>query len=563
MRATFAHSWALLTLPERHSFARLACFRGGFSAEAAAQIADADPAVLAALQRKSLLRPVNGRYQLHALLSQFAAEQLQTEPDAATETAVRHATYYAHFLAAQAPTLKERGQETALRAIDQEIANVRLAWQWVVMHLASHAQARALLQLALESLCQYYCLRSWYQEGAEMFAQAITAVQALPAPQDPLLLGQLLACQARCLEFIAPPAMASALYRQSLTLLEGTTAAALPLYGLGYMNHLQGEHEAARHYLTQSLNQYKQAGDRWGMATALSTLCLSLRRQGAFAAARQAGERSPAIRRAINDQRGIASAQNNLALVLCALGEHEVAAQALEESVAICRNLGHLVGTANAYTSLVHVAARRNNYAQARHYQEEALRLFRQVGDLWGVAIAYNNLGQLWLEDGQAARACALLEQAVAAYHQANIRVGLAYALSNLGQARLMLGERRVAARHFQEALRITREEGDWPIMLEVVVRTAVLQQQEAQAAVSSTQSERQALGLLLFALHQPELLDETRQTAEAQIQTLRACWSEPAYAQIAATAVARARDAVVVETLQLLQAVAGEQSLP
>ena len=82
VRATFEHSWAQLSDRERQIFARLAVFRGSFSADAAAQIAAATVSDLSALVTRSLLRYLPGdRYQLHELLRQFAAEKLAVQPD--------------------------------------------------------------------------------------------------------------------------------------------------------------------------------------------------------------------------------------------------------------------------------------------------------------------------------------------------------------------------------------------------------------------------------------------------------------------------------------------------
>ena len=553
VRATFAHSWALLAERERHSLARMAVFHGGFGTVAARQVADANPAILGGLLAKSLLRhESNGRYQLHTLLRQFAAEQLRALAGAEAETAARHAAYYAHFLAEQEEALKGMGQEEALLAIDQEIGNVRRAWQWAIAHLSSAPAACDLLRNTLESLYQYYGLRSWYHEGAAVFAAAAAATQTM-TPQDELLLGQLLARQARCLEFTAPAPAASSLYQQSLAIfcrLGAARAAALPLYGLGYMAHLRGAYADAHRYFADSLARYEQAKDRWGMATVLSGLCLNLRRQGDFAAARRAGAQSLAIRRAIGDRRGVASSQNNLGLILCALGVYDAAETALLEAVGICRAIGHTVGTANAYTGLVQVAMRHGDRAEAQRYQEEALQLYRQVGDLWGVAIATNNLGQISLEVGRVSQARALFSEAVAAYRRVNVQGGLANGLNNLGQACFLLGEIQAAARYFGEALEITLAIDDRPIMLEILARTAVLWRQQTRTY--------RAPALLAFALRQPEMLAETRQAALAEEAALRAKWGPESTATAEKEAAALDWQTATAEARQALRELAG-----
>jgi hypothetical protein len=117
------------------------------------------------------------------LLRQFAAEKLADYEKMAAETAVAHATHYAHFLAAQEGNLKGMGQEDALQAIDAELPNIRRAWQWAIDHLPQTTTAADLLHNSLESLYQYYCLRSWYEEGATLFAQAVAAARDLTPPK--------------------------------------------------------------------------------------------------------------------------------------------------------------------------------------------------------------------------------------------------------------------------------------------------------------------------------------------------------------------------------------------
>lgn len=548
IRATLSHSWSLLTEQEGLGLARLAIFQGSFTAAAAQAVAATDQATLTRLLAKSLLHHGgNGRYRLHTLLRQFATEKLAECEAMAAETAVAHATHYAHFLAAQESKLKGMGQEEALQAIDAELPNIRRAWQWAIDHLGQSATAADLLHHSLESLYQYYCLRSWYEEGATLFAQAVAAAHCL-TPPDERLLGHLLARQARCLEFTAPAAEASQLYHQSLAIfeqLDAPQAAALPLYGLGYMAHLQGAYDTANDYFQNSLAHYKAANDQWGLATVLSGLSLNRRRQGDYAAARRAGEQSLAIRRAIGDRRGVASSQNNLGLILCALGEYEAGEAALRESAAICEAIGHTVGTANACTGLVQVAMQQEDVTAALGYQEKAQALYQQVGDLWGVAIAYNNLGKIHLLSGDLAAACALFSQAVTTYRQADVPGGLANALGNWGEACLQMNDLSGAASYFKEALAIATDIGDWPVALDIVVKTAVLHHQQ-------TGTWAQPLLLLTFALHQPALLAETRRIVEATL----AAWEADAQLATRKTAAQQAEQAdwaAIIEMVDLL----------
>src|SRR5690606_39209661 len=81
LRAVFDYSWQLLPPAQQVAFRRLAMFAGGFDRQAAQAVAGATLPVLAALVDKSLLyRGAAGRYVLHEMLRQYAAEQLAANP---------------------------------------------------------------------------------------------------------------------------------------------------------------------------------------------------------------------------------------------------------------------------------------------------------------------------------------------------------------------------------------------------------------------------------------------------------------------------------------------------
>ncbi|MFN8371604.1 MAG: hypothetical protein U0694_01820 [Anaerolineae bacterium] len=81
-----------MTPDEQAVFMKMAVFRGGFTREAAQAVAGASLKTLMTLVNKSLLRrdASSGRYAVHELLRQYAAEQLQQLPDEQRATCDRH-----------------------------------------------------------------------------------------------------------------------------------------------------------------------------------------------------------------------------------------------------------------------------------------------------------------------------------------------------------------------------------------------------------------------------------------------------------------------------------------
>lgn len=158
LRAVFTATWHALPPAEQTVLARLTVFRGGFTRAAAAQVAGASVHTLAALVEKSLVqRDETGRFALHELVRQLAAEQLAA-PQAIT------AAHTAHFLAlcqAQAAALRGPHQLEAARALAVELDNVRAA-------LTPNTQLDATTAHALWAFCE---LRGAFTEGAEWFGR--------------------------------------------------------------------------------------------------------------------------------------------------------------------------------------------------------------------------------------------------------------------------------------------------------------------------------------------------------------------------------------------------------
>jgi predicted ATPase len=88
LRAAFDASWAGLSGQEQKVLGQLSLFRGGFTREASFKVAGGTASVLNSLSNKSLIRLMpSGRYEMHELLRQYAAEKLAA--DAALEAASR------------------------------------------------------------------------------------------------------------------------------------------------------------------------------------------------------------------------------------------------------------------------------------------------------------------------------------------------------------------------------------------------------------------------------------------------------------------------------------------
>lgn len=161
IQAVFDHSWQLLTNEERRGLRRLAVFRGGFTREAAAQIAGAAIGLLSALVAKSLVRRApDGRYDLHELVRQYVEAHLRADTDEFEAVNDRHAAYYSALLDRFSTKILSPQQVETLALLTLEINNLRAAWEWSVM------RARWLDLIKASQGWVWLCERkNWYHSG--------------------------------------------------------------------------------------------------------------------------------------------------------------------------------------------------------------------------------------------------------------------------------------------------------------------------------------------------------------------------------------------------------------
>jgi len=211
--AVFEQSWALLADSDRETFKRLSIFPGGFSRDAADNVAGVDLASLDILIDKSLARRRGENwYDIHELLRQFGEARLEENPAEHQTVLTQCSTYYVDFLDRQTKNFGELGDAVQLIQLSQEISNIRRALDYLLSH-----QRVAEIGSTLSALCYLYQQAGWLEEGEHDFT---------------LIVNQLREC---------PPSHRS------------TLALARALTGLAWWRHCRDRHEPAIQLLEESL----------------------------------------------------------------------------------------------------------------------------------------------------------------------------------------------------------------------------------------------------------------------------------------------------------------------
>jgi hypothetical protein len=132
IRAVLDRSWDLLSPREREMSLALSVLSGGFTREAAEQIADASLPDLMALSDKSLVYGTGeGRYGMHELLRRYAAEKRDLLPAIAQRIYERVGAYYGRMMrrwtAADALLASDKERRHLRDEMDAEGENARTA----------------------------------------------------------------------------------------------------------------------------------------------------------------------------------------------------------------------------------------------------------------------------------------------------------------------------------------------------------------------------------------------------------------------------------------------------
>jgi predicted ATPase/DNA-binding CsgD family transcriptional regulator len=417
MRLIFDHTWQRLTTPERTVFRQLSLFRGGFTREAATAVAGASLPILAALVDKSLLRREdNGRYHIHELLRQFAAEHLAADSEAYAAACDRRAAYYNRFLGDRFAELIGGEQEQILAEIGGELDNVRAAWQW-----AAQQGSLAELEYAAMSLHTFYQFRGRFQEGAEAFVLAVAAAEKAPSSL----------ARDRALAFIL------------------TCAGWLEMRFGRVEQATQMQQRALALYAAHDLLPAPGAGT--DPLTALTILAVTA---GQFTEALHLGRQAWQRGAARNDAHNMAYAGYGLTSALLAQGNYDAALIEAQAALAQAQTAGNRWLMAFLYNQLGQIHQALDQATSARHYYQAAYAIREGFDDPAGMALSLNHLGELALAEGNFQQAHDLYAQSISLYQKLGDRGGLARAFYGLGIACARTGGERDARRYFEQALR-------------------------------------------------------------------------------------------------------------
>jgi predicted ATPase len=378
MRAAFDYSWNLLSAAEKDTFKKLSVFHGGFSRDAARHITGASLMALMGLIDKSLLRrnPA-GRFELHELTRQYAAEKLAANPQQKQAVQDLHCDYYATMLYQQEQFLTRGGRsdEDVQHDIKNEIENIRTSWNWAISREKAEALAKSVF--ALGTFHEY---QGTHHSLIELVGPALEKLESTaPEHESNLILGKLLLNQAEAFSRLGRVPEAIAMFERALILLDqpdGRPERGVALTFLTLTLTLFGDdQEKARHLADEALAIHREFGNLWGIGVTVDATALLMEMQGKPMQAKQLLQENIPIWEKLDSKVGLARVLVHLGGVANALGEHEDAKQFQTKALAILKPAKDYIFVALSLNYLGDAAYALGAYPEADQYYRESFQI--------------------------------------------------------------------------------------------------------------------------------------------------------------------------------------------
>jgi tetratricopeptide (TPR) repeat protein len=436
LKATFDHSWQLLSDVERDALSRLSVFRGGFDRTAAEQVAGASLSLLAALVSKSLIRRTDkGRYDLHEVIRQYALAHLDEDVSRRLETFDGHSEYYLHLASEYEKKLKSAAQQAAMRELNNELDNMRAAWGWGIKRDKFEPIGKA-----VRSFGWYFEVSGLIHDGIDLLELLVQVLNDQPRdPQMDRVLGSTLVHQGLLCFRSGQFARAQELYGNGIALLRSINEQALLADALifnGTIMHLNGDYLEAKELIKEGLSYARAANDPWFAAYGIY----------------------------------------NLGHIDSLMGDYQRGYKQMQEGLALWRELGDPHSISLGLNFLVETQIKLGRCQEAITSMLESITLCEHTKNRWGMGTAYRYLGLATLAAGQCIEAQEHFKKSLEIFGEYFKGWDIARTLIYMGVTHIRLGKHSEAKSVLLDALRLARNVCSAPLMLEAVTELASLE---------------------------------------------------------------------------------------
>ncbi len=401
MKAVFEYTWKMLSEGERQMFAALSVFRGGFTREAAQQVAGASIRNLANLGNKSLIVHDRGsaRYSTHELLRQYAEGVLAEDSDLWAATITAHTEFFATLASRAEDMLPFGDQKAALELVESDIDNVRAAWRQTLATGDAESARRIVIGLWLP-----HELRGWYQAGQSVFGEALAAFEADSQDETTRIARELsAAAQAKFMSVL-------------------------------------GEIEAATAQARIAVERLAPLSDLWAHLRALECLCECLTNAGRVAELSAVSAEAFRVAREGGADWWANGMQNYLALAELQSGNIDSAAEILENtSEGASTTPDYVMGTWRLIIRAM-IALAQNQPQVAAELHSRAITLSREVGNRQALIFGLQGFGEANAAAGDLQAADAAFIESLSMSEEMGLSRDMASMMIEVAEVRSALG---------------------------------------------------------------------------------------------------------------------------
>jgi two-component system cell cycle response regulator len=267
---------------------------------------------------------------------------------------------------------------------------------------------------------------------------------------------------------------------EALHLFETTpdvAANASVLNEMGWSQMTLGRYDSATIYLDRARWFASRAGDKGGLARALSNLGSLAERIGDPNRAVGLFEQALLIQRTLGNDRETANSLNNLGFTYSAdLADYSKGLAYHLEALGLRERVGDKAAIALSLNNIGIIYHRLREYDRALSYFDRALALRREAGNKSRIASTLSNIGELYLDQGKLTKALTIQREALELRAVLDDQSAIALSHRNIGLVHLAMHQVDSAKREMLEALRESDQIADKGLAARVRLGLAMIE---------------------------------------------------------------------------------------
>jgi len=459
LHAAFDHSWKLLSEEDRRTLAKLSIFHTGFSPQAAEQVANANPLMLASYVDKSMLtRQSAHRYLMPDTLRVYVLRYLKNNPLDYERLLNAHCDYYLHYLSEMFYLIASETGASVLKKLWLDVDNIRHAlfraidlqnWPLLLQSInpimlifevqgrfregyeyANAIMHRISAHIETEYPDIYYAFLGWVGsfnfragstiEGLEKMNARVEYARQHGDIMNTFLTLTMLADAHRRLGELST---ALGEINQSLDLMESLPASNdnmfLGIYGhaLAILASIQadlGQIQAAHQTIERCQAVLARSKTRYNRIRLLDAQSRLVTYERKYTEAIKLRLEALAIAEDFNDRRNIVGIMNNLGASYIHLGDHQNAWNYLSQANQLCDEIGNRLVSAALNKNLGYLIMNfKHDPAAALPYYEKSLSCYREIVDTRSIFSTLCDISRAYLMVGKISTAHACMIEAL------------------------------------------------------------------------------------------------------------------------------------------------------